>query len=105
MKPSANEMRYGALEQDWNRLRDYEREWRIFGERVGRVLVLIAAVAGLTMLVSGCDSPERKCGRWQATAEGYTMCIKDPGCRMGHDDYVRLNEAKSAAILHCPVKQ
>jgi hypothetical protein len=38
------QLRTVALEQDWNRLRDYEREWRIFGERVGRVVVLIVAV-------------------------------------------------------------
>lgn len=105
MKPSANDMRYGALEQDWNRLRDYEREWRVFGERVGRVLVLVMAVAGLTMMVAGCDSPAQKCARWDAIAVGYTMCIKDPACTMEHHLYVRLNEAKKLAIKYCEVKQ
>jgi len=95
--------RYDALEQDWNRLRDYEREWRVFGERVGRVLVLVVAVALITALLTGCDSPEQKCARWSAFAEGYTMCIKDPACEMEARHYRSLNEAKQQVVLHCPV--
>jgi hypothetical protein len=49
-------MRYGALEQDWNRLRDHEREWRVFAERVGKVGLTILVVAVLATLV-GCAVP------------------------------------------------
>ena len=95
--------RYDALEQDWNRLRDYEREWRVFGERVGRVLVLIVVVAATVALLVGCDSAAQKCARWTASAEGFTMCIKDRNCNMDHRDYTRLNEAKRLAIEYCAV--
>lgn len=95
--------RYDALAQDWNRLRDYEQEWRVFGERVGRGVFLIAVVAVLTAWLSGCDSPEQKCARWSALSEGYTMCIKDPACLMHHEHYIRLNEAKRLAVEYCAV--
>jgi hypothetical protein len=97
------QMRHDALEQDWNRLRDYEREWRVFGERIGRVLVLIVTVAAVVAFLVGCDSQLQKCARWSALAEGYTMCIKDPACTMEHHHYVRLNEAKRLAIEYCAV--
>lgn len=47
------QMQYVALEQDWNRLRDFEREWRIFAERVGKVALVILVVAVVSTLI-GC---------------------------------------------------
>lgn len=96
-----DQLRYNALAEDWNRLRDYEREWRIFGERVGKFVLVIMMLAGIGLLV-GCDSDQRRCDRWTAIAEGYTMCIKDSACKMGAHDYRKLNDAKREAILICP---
>jgi len=96
------EKRLAALEQDWNRLRDDERDWRILGERVCRIALTLVIVALLVVLL-GCESQAQKCERWQALAVGYTMCIKDPACTMEPHRYVRLNEAKRLAIQYCEV--
>jgi hypothetical protein len=97
-------MRQEALAQDWNRLRDHEREWRVFADRVGKVGLAIGILAVIGLLAGCTDSEQKRCDRWTALAVGYTMCIKDPACTMETKHYLRLNEAKAGAIKHCEVR-
>jgi hypothetical protein len=97
-----DQLRYDALAEDWNRLRDYEREWRIFGERVGK-FVLIVVVLWLASVLVGCDSPEKACDRWTATVKGYEYCISDPNCNLDASQYRYHAEAIMERERVCPM--
>lgn len=113
MKPSASDihlspeqyrvlrLRYEALAADWHRLRDQDAEWRHFQKIVTRAVVAIAALFILGTL-TGCDTPEKKCARWDIAVMGYEMCINDPNCRMSEWKYQKLIKAKYERAAWCP---
>ena len=116
MKPSANKIRYAdgrcgdylqdavrryALEHDWHRLRDQDAEWRHFQKIVTRATVIIAALFVIGAL-TGCDTPEKKCARWDIAVMGYEMCASDARCRMHEYDYRHMIEAKYERAKWCP---
>ena len=94
-------VRRRAIEHDWHRLRDQDAEWRLFQRIVTRVVLVIAALFVLGTL-TGCDSPEKKCGRWDAMVKGYELCAADPGCRMKIRNYDALTHARIERAQWCP---
>ena len=97
---STDEIRYLALEHDWHRLRDQDAEWRHFQRIVTRAVVLIAALFIIGAL-TGCDSHEKKCARWDARVIGYELCAADPGCRMKIRNYDELTHARIERARWC----
>jgi len=94
-------VRRRAIEHDWHRLRDQDAEWRLFQRIVTRVVVVIAALFVIGTL-TGCDSPEKKCARWDAMVQGLELCAADPGCRMTRYKYDQLIDARIERVRWCP---
>ncbi len=95
------QIQYDALSHDWHRLRDQDADWRSFQRIVTRAVVVIAALFVIGAL-TGCDSPEKRCGRWDATVQGYELCAADPDCPMKQYNYRYLTDARIERAKWCP---
>ncbi len=96
-----DDIRYRAIEHDWHRLRDQDAEWRLFQRIVTRAVVAIAALFVIGAL-TGCDSPEKRCDRWDIMVMGYEMCANDPACWLDPMDYRHMIDAKYERAAACP---
>ena len=98
----AAELRYAALSADWHRLRDIARAWERFQWQTFKFAFIVLALAALFVLAA-CDTPEKKCTRWEATVEAWEVCALDAGCRgtMGSWDYERVRNARIERARWC----
>lgn len=81
-------IRRTALERDWNRLRDDERDWRIFTRRVFKATLIVLVL----VLLSGCT--DELCRNARATVAAGELCGADPECHQNQDDYYDLTKAR-----------
>ncbi len=91
-------MRLQALSEDWYRLRDIELQWQRCSRWAMRALVLVLIVAAL----SACDTREKHCARWSATADMFAACAASAECQMDPYHFEHWQDARIERAMYCP---